>query len=352
MKEQLQENWRGEMSAPECVVSGGAAGSFECHMCACTTRPRRMRVLFWSSGTLSLVTAEFVLRMMGFGQGAIYVADPDYEYMHAPNQRLRPFGNVLETNEFGMRSKPIREGSVVEALVLGDSLINGGNPTPQDALATSLLETRLQKQHGPNTRVLNISAGSWGPDNAAAFLTKHGLFGAKAIIAVFSSHDLGDIMTHDAIVGLHPAFPHARRALVVVDTWSRYVWPRFEAALHPRGRSDLGIDKFDGQVNPGWLQLKKLTERAGVAFVVVLHRTINEFVSGQPNAQGRMLEDYLRKNDIPFEHESGFHMDDYRDEIHLSSKGQADLARVLETLLSRMGESSHKNERGAANGRP
>lgn len=37
--------------------------------------------------------------------------------------------------------------------------------------------------------MLNISAGSWGPDNCAAYLKHYGLFGAKAMSLLVSSHD-------------------------------------------------------------------------------------------------------------------------------------------------------------------
>lgn len=290
---------------------------------------------FLSAVTLS-AGAEVFLRWFGLCQGAIYVSDPDYEYMHAPNQRTRPFGNLLETNEFGMRSRPIRGDCVVRALVVGDSVINGGNPTPQEALATSILEAGLQRRNGEKERILNVSAGSWGPDNAAAFLRRHGLFGARAIIAVFSSHDIGDIMTHEPVVGVIPSFPASKSRTAIGEAIFRYAWPRLRPLLRLQSSpSDgLGINKFQGQVNPGWRQLREIATRADIPFVALLHRTKAEFMSKSFDEQGRQLIAYLEASGIPVEFESGFQLDSYRDQIHLSNKGQADLARVLAGILN------------------
>lgn len=285
-----------------------------------------------------LLMAEFALREFGFGKGAIYVRDPDYEYMHAPNQYTKPFGNLLQTNQFGMRSRKLESNDDVHVLVLGDSVINGGNPMPQEAIATTLLERDLQSRCGPRARALNISAGSWGPDNAAAFLRKHGLFGTHAVIAVFSSHDLGDIMTHEPIVGKNPSLADAYPKVVLVDTWQRYVWPRVVTMLrNPESRANpLEIDKFTGHINPGWRKLRDICKGAGVPFRVVLHKERTEFLAGDFNAQGHALLEHLHDLQVTTLIESGFTIESYRDSIHLSAKGHADLARVLESLVNDM----------------
>ena len=84
-------------------------------------------------------------------------------------------------------------------LVFGDSVLNGGSLTDHKKLATTLLEKSLQKSCDPLIRVLNISAGSWGPDNAFSYLKKHGDFNASAIVLFFSSHDAHDNMYHEKI---------------------------------------------------------------------------------------------------------------------------------------------------------
>lgn len=60
--------------------------------------------------------------------------------------------------------------------------------TDQDSLATSLFSAET------GTQMLNMSAGSWGPDNWAAYLRHYGLFDAKGFFLVVGSHDAHDNM--------------------------------------------------------------------------------------------------------------------------------------------------------------
>lgn len=87
-------------------------------------------------------------------------------------------------------------------LGLGDSVLYGGVQTDQDSLAISIFSSLTGYQ------MLNISAGSWEPDNCAAYLKHFGTFNAKAIFLVVSSHDAHDNITHQPVVGIHPSYPN------------------------------------------------------------------------------------------------------------------------------------------------
>lgn len=114
---------------------------------------------------------EIILRYKyGFCNAPLYISDPDFEYIYAPNQNAKRFGNVIQTNSLSMRSKEVSPSDSLVILLIGDSVVNGGNLTDQDSIATTILEKRFVKKYGKKIRVLNISAGSWGPDNIAAFL--------------------------------------------------------------------------------------------------------------------------------------------------------------------------------------
>lgn len=63
--------------------------------------------------------------------------------------------------------------------------------------------------------MLNISAGSWGPDNCAAYLKEKGTFGAEGIILVVSSHDAHDNMNWQTVVGQSVAFPDKQYKLSI-----------------------------------------------------------------------------------------------------------------------------------------
>ena len=92
-----------------------------------------------------------------------------------------------------MRSAELERRSI-KILGFGDSVLNGGVMTDQDSLATTLLSDTLSKIQNRKIQFLNISSGSWGPDNCYAFLTKHGSYQAKQLFLFVSSHDAYDNM--------------------------------------------------------------------------------------------------------------------------------------------------------------
>ena len=127
-----------------------------------------------------LITTEVLLRWMwGLANAPLYDESGAYEYMAKPNQDGYRFGNHYHYNSFSQRSEePDSTKTIV--LGLGDSVIFGGVLTDQDSLATSLFSAETGMQ------MLNISAGSWGPDNCAAYLKEKGLFEAKGRLSKFA----------------------------------------------------------------------------------------------------------------------------------------------------------------------
>lgn len=139
--------------------------------------------------------------------------------MACPNQDGYRFGNHYHYNSYSQRSEePDTTKQIV--LGLGDSVIFGGVQTDQDSLAT----TRFTQETG--IQMLNISAGSWGPDNCAAYLKEKGLFHAKAMFLLVSSHDAHDNMTFEPVVGVHPSYLDKQYKLAYWELLDRYIFPR------------------------------------------------------------------------------------------------------------------------------
>jgi hypothetical protein len=139
---------------------------------------------------LALICAEGFARFhLKWGQPSVYVAHPRIEYMLAPDQDVRPYGNRQLVNQYGMRSAaPPSDRSVRRYLVFGDSVLNGGLSTDHADLATTVLSDD-RRFYG------NISANSWGPANMAAWLEEFGDLDAVGAIVLISSHDAYDIPT-------------------------------------------------------------------------------------------------------------------------------------------------------------
>ena len=100
----------------------------------------------------------------------------------------------------------------------------------QDSIATTLFSKETGMQ------MLNISSGSWGPDNCAAYLKEKGTFGAKAMVLVCSSHDAFDIMSHVPVVGIYPEYPDRQYKLAIWEVIDRYLIPRIKGWM---GKSQL-----------------------------------------------------------------------------------------------------------------
>lgn len=303
--------------------------------------------------------AEIVLRF-GFGMcdALLYRADDDYEYIAQPSQEHHRFGAHIITNAWGMRSEePDTARGIV--LGLGDSVLFGGTMIDHDSLATTLFGEATGMQ------MLNIAAGSWGPDNCAAFLRKHGTFSAQAMILVVSSHDAYDCMSHTPIVDVYPNYPSRQYRSAICEAWQRYGrfivgrWfgnPRQsldpdeqvatnaqrqidkQKAAQPRTADNMVIPPKTATFNPGFEQLKQIADSADIPLVIYLHAETGEIAAKQYNAMGREIILWAQEHDVPLfaELSQGAEITMYRDPIHPNEHGQRFMAhnfsRIIRTL--------------------
>ena len=211
-----------------------------------------------------VILCEALLRVKwGFCDTVLMKASDKYEYIAVPNQNRMRFGNHIFYNSLSMRSPEVKKGSI-KILGLGDSVINGGVLTDQDSLATTILSNRLSDALSQEVEVLNISAGSWGPDNCNAYLDENGCFDAMAMLLVVSSHDAHDNMDFKPIVGISPSFPEKQYPLAVIELCDRYLLPRIGNIVKKKTKQqqladfekEEGIKKTGKGFNAGFLALK------------------------------------------------------------------------------------------------
>lgn len=282
---------------------------------------------------IAVVAVELGLRAYGLGNPPLYVESEAYEYIYAPNQDIRRFGNRILVNEYSMRSRPLSDGKQdsIRVLFVGDSVINGGAPTDHEELATTILEKALSDSLGVPVRTLNVSAGSWGPDNAAAYLEQHGHFGASLLVMVWSSHDLTDTMDDYKKVGVQVDMPDRRPVSAIGELISRYAWPRVRKVL-----------AYSGRINPGFEGLMSYAINNEMDVIFVLHAERGEIDEAQYTSRGAVVDSLMQSWNIRtlrgvelFDHSH------YRDFIHLNAKGQSRLASVLTMpILSLLRDSS------------
>ena len=183
---------------------------------------------------LFLILCEVILREgWGFCDTVLMQESERYEYIAQPNQDRMRFRHHVIYNSLSMRSSEPQKGSV-RILGLGDSVINGGVLTDQDSLATTLLSSALSDTLHQEVQILNISAGSWGPDNCNAYLEEKGYFDAKVMLLVVSSHDAYDNMDFKPTVGVHVSFPSKQYISAIVELFDRYLIPKVKDWFHEK----------------------------------------------------------------------------------------------------------------------
>lgn len=254
--------------------------------------------------------------------------------MVCPNQEGSRFFNHYKYNSYSQRSdEPDSTKTII--LGLGDSVIFGGIQTDQKDLATSVFTAETGMQ------MLNISAGSWGPDNCAAYLKEKGLFRAKAMFLLVSSHDAHDNMDFQPIVGVHPAYPDKQYKLALWELMDRYVMPRVfkkkstEPDPDQKVAQGVGIKKGGMVFNSGFDELKAIADSADIPLVVYLHADLDELKKDKYNEQGMEIIDWTKKNKVTLikELDYNFTEKDYRDGIHINAKGQRKLADIMEKIM-------------------
>jgi len=294
----------------------------------------------------SLLIGEAVARFgLGLGDPPLSVVHPTIEYMYKPNQDVMRFVKNFIINHYGMRSEnfPIEKSEKeLRVMVFGDSVVNGGNLTDHADLATTLLENKLSVDNKKNSRVGNISAGSWGPGNWLAYAKDYGFFDADIIILIINSDDAHDNPTFEP---LNPdTHPQNKPLLALWEGLTRYL-PRYlpQFGKSPETPVVGQIDEVKGMVQ-GIADLKSFLRLARAQTSQVL---VVQWPEQTELASGKFKTGYLEIKQIA--EEMGVpvismappvlkNMKDggqpYRDNIHPNDLGQRIIAETLYRQLA------------------
>lgn len=281
---------------------------------------------------------EFVLRFaFGFCDALLYRESDKYEYIAQPNQDRHRFGAHIYYNSYSQRNDE-PDSTKVRVLGLGDSVIFGGTWMDQDSLASTLFSEATGMQ------MLNISAGSWGPDNCAAYLKEKGTFGASAMILVCSSHDAFDVMTHVPVVGVVPTYPDRQYKLAWAELIDRYIVPRIRMVF---GRTKVKLDpdeqvvkniEFKNTVrqksalfDKGFDQLLEIAREKNIPMAIYLHAEQDEVKAGSYNEMGQMIIKWAEAHGVKLVEglKAGEKENMYHDKIHFNEAGQRFMATQL-----------------------
>lgn len=301
-----------------------------------TIKTGRKRKLFkWLLVLLIfLCIAEIALRMYGFCDAVLMREDSAYEYIAIPQARHR-FGKHIFYNSYSQRSAEINNDSSFVICAFGDSFINGGVPTDQDSLATSKLSKYLSEKNKQPVRVLNISAGSWGPDNCYAYLQKYGSFKSKQFVLFVSSHDAFDNMNFQKVVGVNTQFPDKQYKLAIVELLDRYILPRIFSSVK-KDETEINKRSNTSVFNTGFLNFYIYCKQNGIALMIYLHSDKEESVNHNYNDQGKLIIDFCKQKNITLIRELDFNfpLSVFRDGIHFNEVGQEQLfEKIKDTFI-------------------
>lgn len=282
------------------------------------------------TGALLILALELVSRfILGLGTPPLSIAHPRIEYMFRPNQNVMRFGNQLVFNEFGMRSISLAEiAAKHRILVFGDSVVNGGNLTDQADLATTLLSDS-------NTFYGNVSAGSWGPANMAAWLEEFGSQKADTAVVVLSSHDAYDLPT---FAPLDPENnPTKAPILALEEAIFRYL-PRYlpfakvDARIAKAETPDLQTQQAGHQAIE---RLLSDLHKSGMKVCLIQHLTIGE-MNTSPAYGWNEIRFHFKNRGYPVVQLSDWtrpalakYESPFRDDIHLNAAGQKLLMQAI-----------------------
>jgi hypothetical protein len=144
--------------------------------------------IFISATLISACVAEFANNMAGLVDFPLYDANNQIGYIPKPNQA----GSFMTTNDWafnelsmGTARKFSPDDNKIDVLLIGDSIVYGGNPYKKD----ERLAPQLERVSGRT--VWPISAGSWGLQNELQYLRDHPLVldGVDQVVFVLNSGD-------------------------------------------------------------------------------------------------------------------------------------------------------------------
>lgn len=134
---------------------------------------RRLSIatVIFCAAAISLVFLELGLRYVGYGSFPIYDRDDEIKYIPAANQQ----GNFLNRNEWYFNDRHMGNKSNwdpkkhPDILLIGNSIVLGGNPFHHDDKLGPLLEKDLDGRY----TVWSAAAGGWSNVNEMVYLDRN-----------------------------------------------------------------------------------------------------------------------------------------------------------------------------------
>jgi len=278
-----------------------------------------------------MLIAEMLVRCLGLIDFPVYEANSMIGYIPAAGQHGSFLNkNKWEFNSLHMGASEFTPSSALDVLLVGDSVVFGGNGYRQQDRLGPVLQDNLQASL-PGVAVWPISAGSWALRNELAWLRQNPQVPAQVdrVLFVVNTGDFGEASSWSC----EATHPRTKPTVALWYLFNKYVYA-FEACSHvPAGL----------QVPPGNLatELKSflLLYSDKTAFVLYPDRaeTENPALAQARFAAGlALLTASGARSIVQLAGNEHWRIEFYKDEIHPSSEGD----RVLGSILAKVVEST------------
>lgn len=271
----------------------------------------------------TLIVAEIGVRAIGLTDFPLYEASKDIGYIPQANQQ----GRFLNKNEWAfnnehMGSGPFQPSDAVDTLLIGDSIVLGGNPFT----TAERLGPRLQALIGG--KVWPISAGSWALRNELTYLRAHKDVVAQVdrLVFVLNSGDFGEASSWSCEL-THPL------SRPIFSTY--YLAQRYGTSVDKCGTTPAEL-----QVPPGdaFQELAAFLRGTGKQVIVFLYPDKAELIS-QTQLQEKLTHHIPALRQAGVQHiflvsdDSRWTPSAYKDTIHPSVQATQTLASIMADKL-------------------
>lgn len=298
---------------------------------------------------ISVLVGELIAKYgLGLGDPPLSMPDERLDYIFAPNQSCIRFGNTIIYNNASMRCnfEVIPEFNGMRIFLVGDSVVNGGVLTDHHDLATTILQEQVDPSKS-KIQVCNVSAGSWGPGNYAAYFRRHSDLVRPGDILVLevNSHDLWEDdpeKSGGSNVGKDISLPDHKPWCALWDGFHRYFMPRlrrYAKIKQVNTKVDVPKWEMDSENESAKYNLMKLDEVYSLPWArrcLLIHRSRKETANNEETIGETKFREYAVSRGIDLIYLELDSKVDYRDQIHLSESGQRKMAekvgRYLELL--------------------
>jgi hypothetical protein len=285
---------------------------------------------------------EVLLRCLGYGQPVLYVDHVSIGYMPAPSQSVIRHGNLIQINQWGMRSPTItasKPPKTFRILIVGDSTLYGGSYIDQTELYSRLLEKGLNVNLADKRiQVVAMGVNGWGPFHELGYLQHYGHFESDLVIVALP---YGDVRRPLSRLSGTPYMPAASPSTLAYEEVIYHLLWRWRQGKQGRPTREEFKTRIDAGID-AYVQLVKDLKQNGAEVMVEILPSKSAALSKTVGDREQKMVDRLQQA-MPGTHlgypaaifaDVGSGLALYRDSVHLDRDGHRLYAEYLRERLA------------------